>query len=257
MQWVSVRDYEAMSQWAADRMAEVIRAKVAAGTGVSVGLATGNTMVRLYELLAARLNQHRVDLAGLVTFNLDEYLDPSGGWLEVSHPLSYRRYMEENLFSRLHPARGFRPENARYPEPADPARYDAEIAARGGLDFQLLGLGFNGHIAFNEPIPESRITREAFAALPTRVVDLAPLTRQTNARLTAAGDMGVVPTQALSMGMGSILGAKEILLLTCFPEQAAPLAVLRSGRVTSTVPGTFLCTHPNVTVVYTADRIAL
>ncbi|OGV67727.1 MAG: hypothetical protein A3K19_10840 [Lentisphaerae bacterium RIFOXYB12_FULL_65_16] len=257
MPWVSVCDYEAMSRLAADRMFEIIRAKARAGAGVSLGLATGKTMVRLYELLAVRLNQGAVDLSGLVTYNLDEYLDATGKWLAPTHALSYRRYMQENLFSRLQPARGFRPANMRFPGAADPAGYDAEIARRGGLDFQLLGLGFNGHIAFNEPIPESRISPEAFAALPTRIVELELLTRQTNARLTAGGDLGAVPSQAVSMGMRSILAAKEILLLTCFPEQAAPLAVLQSGRVSSEIPATFLCGHPKLTVVYTTDCIAV
>jgi glucosamine-6-phosphate deaminase len=211
----------------------------------------------LYELLAARLNQDAVDLSGLVTYNLDEYLDAAGQWLPPTHALSYRRYMQENFFSRLLPACGFRPANMRFPDAADPAGYDAEIARRGGLDFQLLGLGFNGHIAFNEPVPESRISPEAFAALPTRVVELEPLTRQTNARLTAGGDLGAVPTQAVSMGMRPILAAKEILLLTCFPEQVKPLAALQSGRVTSESPATFLSQHPNLTVVYTTDCMAL
>lgn len=257
MQWLSVRDYEAMSQWAAARLAEIILAKAATGAPVSVGLATGNTMLRLYELLAARLNEADGDLSRLITFNLDEYLDQAGNWLDVRHPLSYRRYMQENLFSRLQPVRGFRPGNARFPDPADPSGYDAEIAARGGLDVQLLGLGFNGHIAFNEPLPATQITAEAFAALPTRVVDLAPLTRQTNARLTADGDLGVVPSQAITMGMSSLLAAREIVLLTCFPEQATPLQALRAGGVTSEVPATCLCHHPQVTVVYTADCITL
>ena len=257
MQWVSVCDYEAMSRLAAERLADVIQARAAEGAAGSVALATGKTMLRLYELLAARLNQEAVDLSRLLTFNLDEYLDPAGRWLEPTHPLSYRRYMQENFFSRLQPARGLLPAHCRFPEPADPARYDAEIAARGGLDIALLGLGFNGHIAFNEPVPQAPLGPAAFMALPTRVVDLAPLTRQTNARLTAADDLGAVPTQAITMGMRSILAAKEILLLTCFPEQAVPLAALRSGRVTSEIPGTCLRHHPHLTVVYTADRIVL
>lgn len=256
MHWVPVPNYEAMSQAAAARLAAVVQAKAGAGMAVAVGLATGKTMVRLYELLAARLNAAGVDLSRLLTFNLDEYLGPAGDWLDAGHPLSYRGYMRRHLFGRLRPELGFRPANARFPEATCPERYDAEIAARGGLDALLLGLGFNGHIAFNEPIPEARLPLAAFADLPSRVVELAPLTRQTNARLTASDDLRAVPTRAVTMGMRSILAAREILLLTCFAEQAVPLAALRTGPVSGAVPVTCLRDHPNLTVISATECIA-
>ena len=118
-------------------------------------------------------------------------------------------------------------------------------------------IGFNGHIAFNEPIAESVISVEDFAALPTRTVDLAELTIETNARLTAGGDRSQVPRQAVSMGMRPILAAREILLLACFPEQQEPLSRIRHGRATPEIPASYLLDHPQSTIIYTGDQICL
>ena len=257
MKWTQVPDYEAMSRMAAQRMFDVISGKLAQRQKVRVGLATGNTMIRVYAILAGMLNKAGHELADLSTYNLDEYVDNQGGNVAPSHPLSYRKYMTEHFYDLVDTRLGFKRENMFFPDSENPAAYDAQIAEAGGLDFQLLGIGFNGHIAFNEPLPANEISAEAFAALPSRVIELTALTIKTNTELTADGDPHLVPRQAVTMGMGSILDAKEIMLLACFKEQAAPLAIIKAGKISPETPASFLLNHPSVQMIYTADTINL
>ena len=121
----------------------------------------------------------------------------------------------------------------------------------------MLGIGFNGHIAFNEPQPESEISTEAFAALPTRVIPLAQQTIETNARLTASGDLTAVPRKAVTMGMRQILAARDILLVACFKEQTVPLRRIKTDRVSVETPASFLLDHPSAEIIYTTDTITL
>ncbi len=255
--WVRMGDYEMMSAAGAARIAAAIEARLCANQPAVLGLATGNTMLQLYERLAAMLNQRRLDLAGLHTFNLDEYVAADGRWVPADHSLSYHAYMDKNFFDRLDPGLGLRRDQVHFPDPECPGAVDAEIEQLGGLDLQLLGIGFNGHIAFNEPISETEISVEAYAALPTRIIDLTELTIDTNARLTAGGDRARVPRQAVTLGMKPILAAREILLLACFPEQREPLRQIRNGRATPELPASYLLDHPCATIFYTTDTIGL
>lgn len=257
LDWIRVDDYEAMSAAGAAWIAAAIEGQLRRGEPARIGLATGNTMLSLYRRLAEMLNRLGLDLAGLHTFNLDEYVGADGRAVAPDHALSYRAYMEKNLFSRIDPRWGMKPEHIHFPDPGCPGAFDGLIEGLGGLDLQLLGIGFNGHIAFNEPVAEGEISADAFAALPTRLVDLTELTIETNARLTAGGDRRAVPQKAVSMGMRPILAAREILLLACFPEQRAPLLRIKQGRVTPEIPASYLLTHPRATIVYTGDQIAL
>ena len=188
LQWIRVDDYEAMSAAGAARIAAALEPGLRQSRPVLLGLATGNTMLVLYQRLAELLNQRGLDLSQLHTFNLDEYVGADGRWVPTDHPLSYHAYMEKNFFARLDPKLGMKRDHIHFPDPACPAALDDLIQRLGGLDLQLLGIGFNGHIAFNEPMSEAEIGVEAFAALPTRVIDLTELTIDTNARLTAGGD---------------------------------------------------------------------
>jgi glucosamine-6-phosphate deaminase len=257
LQWIRVDDYEAMSAAGAARIAAAIEERLRAHHPALVGLATGNTMLSLYRRLAEMLNHLKLDLSQLHTFNLDEYVGADGRWVPPDHPLSYHAYMEENLFSRIDPRLGLNPSHIHFPDPASPAEFDRLICRLGGLDLQLLGIGFNGHIAFNEPIAESEISVQDFAALPTRTVDLTELTIETNARLTAGGDRTKVPRQAVSMGMRPILAARAILLLACFSEQQEPLSRMMHGRSTPELPASYLLDHPHSTIIYTGDKIRL
>lgn len=257
LQWVRVDDYPAMCREAAGRMAAVIERAARAGRSTLLGLATGNTMIGVYEQLAARLNESGCDLSRLHTFNLDEYVGNDGRQVPGDHPLSYRAYMQRQFFDLLDPKLGMNPEHVHFPDPENPQAYDHSIDRMGGLDFQLLGLGFNGHIAFNEPMPETDISAEAFAELPTRVIDLNELTIDTNARLTAGGDRNQVPRRAVTMGMKPLLAAREVLLLACFPEQKKPLERIRQGTITPSLPGSYLLGHRNATILYAQDLVNL
>ena len=257
LQWIRVDDYESMSAAGAARIAASLEPGLRAGRPVLLGLATGNTMLLLYQRLAELLNRRGLSLSQLHTFNLDEYVGADGRWVPVDHPLSYRAYMEKNFFARLDPALGLNPDHIHFPDPASPTAVDDLIQRLGGLDLQLLGIGFNGHIAFNEPMSEAAIGVEAFAALPTRVIDLTELTIETNARLTAGGDRSQVPRQAVTLGMKPILAAQRLLLLACFPEQKEPLSRIRGGRPTPELPASYLLGHPDSTIIFTGDTIRL
>jgi glucosamine-6-phosphate deaminase len=233
MELIVTASYEDMSRRAADRMAACIASKPAC----VLGLATGSTPLGLYGCLAADHAAGKLSFAEVTTFNLDEYCG-----LEGTHPQSYRYFMDENLFGKVDvdPARTHLPSNSG----DDPAAYDRAIEAAGGVDLQLLGLGHNGHIGFNEPAGD-------FAAHTHRVT-LAQRTREANSRLFASIDE--VPTEAVTMGVGTIMRARAILLVVSGADKASILKQVVEGPVTPSVPASILQFHPNVTVV--ADEAA-
>jgi len=255
----TVKDYAAMSSVGASVIFADAMAKLSKGARYNLGLATGNTMVSLYAELADKFNRAHADLSLLSTWNLDEYATDDHTPVSHGHPLSYWRYMHEMFFSKLDPSRGFKEENAHFPDPSSPDAYDPAIAMVGGLDLQLLGIGFNGHIAFNEPMKEDEISVKAFGKLPTRVLPLSKETIDQNTRLTAGGDEKLVPRFAATMGMAPILKAKKCLLLACFSEQIAPLKAIfgRNGEPTPFLPASYLWRHPDYRLVYTTDKIVL
>jgi glucosamine-6-phosphate deaminase len=257
MKWIDCANYGMMSRYGAERLFAVISERLSTGKTAKVGMATGNTMIKLYAVLAGMLNQSGMNLAKLFTFNLDEYIDYDGKNLDSVHLLSYRKYMTENFFDLLAPDAGFKYENIFFPDAGAPDAYDRLISKGGGLDIQLLGVGFNGHIGFNEPVSETAVSSATFAALPSHVVELKPLTLQTNARLTAGNDLSLMPNKAVTMGMASIMNAKKIILLACFAEQTAPLRAIRTGKITPELPASFLLEHHAAEIVYTSDKIKL
>ncbi|MEM9828943.1 MAG: glucosamine-6-phosphate deaminase [Planctomycetota bacterium] len=221
---------------AADRFAE----KIATTSDCVLGLATGGTPRDFYRLLAER----DLCFSGVTTFNLDEYVG-----LAHDHPQSYRSYMRTHLFEKV----GLDDRQTHFPVATSPtsdlqlagAAYEKEIAAAGGIDLQLLGIGRNGHIAFNEP-GASRTSR-------TRVVHLTESTIDANARFFDNRDQ--VPRQAISMGIASILDAKEIAVLAFGKQKSAAVAASLHGPVDASCPASFLRLHPNVT--WYLDRDAM
>ena len=247
-----------MSAVGASILFDAVMRKIAKGERFNLGLATGNTMISLYDQLAAKFNAAHADLSLLSTWNLDEYSADGKSAVPHDHPLSYWKYMHEMLFSKFDSVLGFREENAHFPDPASPKTYDPAIAVAGGLDLQLLGIGFNGHIAFNEPMREDEISVADFSALPTRVLPLSEETIAQSTRLTAGGDQSLMPRYAATMGMAPILAAKKCLLLACFEEQTAPLRdIMARGSPTPFLPASYLWRHPDFRLVYTADKIFL
>ncbi|MFH1707617.1 MAG: glucosamine-6-phosphate deaminase [Planctomycetota bacterium] len=221
-----------MSQKAADLFAERVRTK----PNIVLGLATGGTPEDMYKLLAKKCQDDGLDFSHVRTFNLDEYLG-----LAPTHDQSYRFFMNDKLFNHLNIDKAkTRVLNGLAKNPAaECAAYEKEIKKAGGVDLQLLGIGNNGHIAFNEP--------GSPANSRTRVVDLTPNTIQANARYFASDKE--VPRQALSMGIGSINEAKEIVLIASGANKAGPIAAMLEGAVSENCPASLSRNHDNITVI--------
>lgn len=229
--------YGQMCERAAEIFAEAVREKP---DGV-YGFATGGTPVGMYKKLIEMYKNGELDFSRVTAFNLDEYY-PIGR----ANVQSYYYFMRENLFSHIN----INPENTNIPSGeakdanAECAAYDKKIEGMGGIDLQLLGIGANGHIGFNEPA-ESFSTRTAY-------VPLAEITVQSNARFfESAGD---VPRHALTMGIRNIMMSRRILLLANGEGKAAILRDALNGPVTPLVPASALQLHGHVTVV--ADKAA-
>jgi glucosamine-6-phosphate deaminase len=224
----------------AARAAERIAALVAERPGAVLGLATGATMLPVYARLAEIFAEGALSLGQARSFNLDEYVG-----LGADDPASFAAFMRENLVARtdLEPARAHLPDGTAADPEAEARRYEAAIAAAGGIDLQLLGLGRNGHVAFNEP-GSDRASR-------TRVVALAPETRAANA---AAFEGHAVPDRAITVGIATILEARSLLLVATGRAKAGALAAALDGPVGPGCPGSWLRTHPCLTVL--CDRAA-
>lgn len=231
-------DAHAAGVAAAAAIASAIRSAVAARGKAVLGLATGATPEPVYAALVEMYRSAGLSFAEVSTYNLDEYY-PMG----PLDPQSYRSYMHRHLFghvdlaaNRAHILDGTVPEAFAARHAAD---FDRWIWADGGLDLQLLGVGRNGHIGFNEPVDLP--TGEALS-LPTRMVDLHPTTRADAGKDFGGEDL--VPRRALTMGIAPILAARSILVLAFGPSKADAVARSLSGPVTSTVPGSLLRSAP-------------
>ncbi|WP_433943941.1 glucosamine-6-phosphate deaminase [Paenibacillus sp. SN-8-1] len=201
-----------------------------------LGLATGSTPVGVYSHLIELYKQGLVSFAKAQSFNLDEYIG-----LAADHPESYRRFMNEKLFNHV----DIDLMNTHVPDgtAADPEKaaqeYTRMLEDAGQVDLQLLGIGHNGHIGFNEPADELQAN--------THVVELKKDTRAANARFFNSIDE--VPTHAMTMGIASILKSRQILLMARGASKADILARALTGPLTTQCPATLLQTHPNVVVL--------
>jgi len=219
-------------------LAKKLAADIAAGLRENprlvLGLPTGRTPIRLYRELAALCARGEADFSQATTFNLDEFVG-----IEASHPGSYRTFMEQHLFGKVNLA----PERIHFLNGAAPdldaecRRYEAEITSAGGIHLQILGIGTNGHIGFNEP------ARELVAR--THRVALKAETRRNNAALFG-GDPERVPHEALSMGMVTILHARRIILIATGKSKARCIDRTVTGPLTPKLPASFLQLHRHV-----------
>lgn len=223
---------EAASAVAARLVARQVREKPAS----VLGLATGGTPGRLYELLAQMHREEGLDFSRAAAFNLDEYVG-----LGADHPCSYRRYMEEKLFSLVNLPAAARhiPDGLVADVPGHCADYEAAIRAAGGIDLQILGLGTDGHLGFNEP--GSSLTSR------TRIKTLTERTRQDNRRYFPHDQE--VPLHVITMGLGTIMDSRMCLLLAFGEAKAEAVAHAVEGPVTATVPASILQFHPCVKVL--------
>jgi glucosamine-6-phosphate deaminase len=221
---------------AADLVAQFIARELQATPTLVLGLATGRTMESVYARLVRLHREAGLDFSLCRTFNLDEYVG-----LPATDPNSYRCYMNEHLFSRVN----IDPRNTHLPDgmaanlEAECERYETLITRAGGVDLQLLGIGRTGHIGFNEPL-SALLSR-------TRVKALSPVTLQQNAPFF--GGVERMPHRALTMGVGTILDARRLMLLATGAEKAGIIARAVEGPITSMVSASALQLHRRCTVV--------
>ena len=234
---VIVREYDEIARRIAARIAEIIRERAGQGRPAVLGLATGSTPIGVYRELIRLHREEGLDFSNVLTFNLDEYYP-----MRPDSIHSYHRYMWENLFDHI----GIPAENVHLPKgdlprtevEAHTAQYEARIREAGGIDFQILGIGKTGHIGFNEPGSgvQSR----------TRLVALDTLTRRDAAADFFGEDS--VPIEAITMGVATILEAREIALIATGEHKAAIVKRAVEGEIDPDVAATYLQRHPNATV---------
>ncbi|ASZ09443.1 glucosamine-6-phosphate deaminase [Mesoplasma chauliocola] len=219
----------------AQKAAEIIENQIKINNFSVLGLATGSSPILTYENLIKSYKKGEISFANVKTFNLDEYKG-----LQPTHPQSYRYFMNEKLFNHI----DINIKNTFVPEGVNnvnPEAYDQLIKDKGGIDLQLLGLGVNGHIGFNEP-------GTSFDSL-TSEVDLAKETIEVNSKKFFNGDLSEVPTKAYSMGLKSIMNSKKILLIATGSSKAEAIHALVNSEISENWPCTVLRNHNNVTIV--------
>ena len=240
MKVIIARDYSEQCSAAADIIEGIVRAK----PDCCLGLATGSSPVGMYKELARRCAEEGLDFSRVHSVNLDEYIG-----LAPEHDQSYRYFMNTNLFDHVNidKTRTYVPNGLEEDSDKACADYNEIIRSVGGIDIQLLGIGGNGHIGFNEP-------GEAFEK-ETHCVDLTESTIKANARFFES--MDEVPKQAYTMGIKNIMAAKKILLVATGSAKADALYKSLYGPITPNVPASILQLHQDVTVVADEDALSL
>ena len=229
MKIIVCENYAEISARAAELIADLVKTK----PDCVLGLATGSTPVGMYKELIAKNTAGEISFKDVTTYNLDEYYP-----IEPTHEQSYRYFMNVNLFDHIDidKAKTFVPNGLTENPEEEGAAYDAAIEAAGGVDLQVLGIGQNGHIAFNEP-------DDALIA-GTHITSLTDDTIEANSRFFASKED--VPTRAFTMGIGSIMKAKKIILLANGANKHAAIAQMLDDKITTQCPATILKAHPDV-----------
>ena len=232
MKIIKAKDYEDMSRKAAN----IISAQVILKPDCVLGLATGSTPIGAYKQLAAWYKKGDVDFAEVSTYNLDEYRG-----LSHDDPQSYHYFMRENFFDHIN----IDLNNTHVPDGSNPdaaaacSEYDKIVADAGYPDLQLLGIGNNGHIGFNEPCDHFPVI--------THEVQLTEMTREANKRFFSSIDE--VPTAAVTMGIGTVMAARKIVMVITGADKADILYKVFFGPVTPEIPGSILQFHHDVTLI--------
>ena len=232
------------AQEAAVAGAQIIADVMKAQEKTVLGLATGSTPVAMYKDLIRRNAEGELDFSNVYTYNLDEYVG-----LDGTHDQSYRYFMNDNLFNHIN----IKKENTHVPcgigadHAADAKAYDAAIEAEGGIDVQVLGIGNNGHIGFNEP---SNVFVKG-----THVVDLTDSTIDANKRFFACRED--VPKQAITLGNGGIMNAKKVILLAFGKGKAEAIRATVNGDIDPMVPASILQLHADVTLLLDKEAASL
>lgn len=236
MKFIKVKTYEELSEKAADLIAAVMITK----PNCVLGLATGSSPVGTYKKLIEYNKQGKIDFSAVTSVNLDEYVG-----LDGSNDQSYRYFMNANLFDfvNINKEKTFVPNGKADDLKAEGENYDKMIKDLGGIDIQLLGIGLDGHIGFNEP--------DSFFTAATHEVVLDESTIKANARFFANEDE--VPKTAITMGMLSIMQAKKVLLIANGEAKKEIVEKFMNGPVDPQVPASILQLHPDVTVIFSEN----
>ena len=236
MNFITVKTYEELSRKAAN----IIGAQIISKPDCVLGLATGSSPIGTYKELIARYESGDLDFSKVTSVNLDEYIG-----LDGNHDQSYRYFMDNNLFKSINidTEKTFVPNGCADDLRAEGDAYDEMIKSLGGIDLQLLGIGLDGHIGFNEP--------DDFFTKETHLVELDESTIKANSRFFASE--ADVPRQAITMGMMSIMQAKKVLLIANGTAKKDILQKAFFGPITPLVPASILQLHPDLTVIYSEN----
>ncbi len=236
MNFIKVKNYEELS----NKAANIIAAQVILKPNCVLGLATGSSPIGTYENLAEKCASGELDFSSVTSVNLDEYVG-----LDVTSDQSYRYFMNKNLFEKINIDihNTYVPSGMAKNLEEEGARYDSLIESLGGIDIQLLGIGYDGHIGFNEP--DDHFTKE------THEVTLDESTIEANSRFFASKND--VPTSAITMGMGAIMKAKKVLLIANGAKKWNIVEKAFFGPITPAVPASILQLHPDLTVIYSEN----
>lgn len=236
MKYIEVESYDELSR----KAAAIITAQVISKPESILGLATGSSPLGTYACLVKAYENKDIDFSKVTSVNLDEYVGLKG-----DNDQSYRYFMDTNLFSKINIRKEytFVPDGCAEDVEKECREYDARIENLGGIDIQLLGIGLDGHIGFNEP--------DEFFIKETHLVDLDPSTIEANARFFASIDD--VPKKAVTMGMGGIMNAKKVLLIANGKNKEEIVKKAFFGPITPKVPASILQLHPDVTVIYSKN----
>ena len=236
MNYIEVESYEELSR----KAAAIIAAQVISKPESVLGLATGSSPLGTYACLVKAYENKDLDFSRVTSVNLDEYVGLSG-----DNDQSYRYFMDTNLFSKINIRKEytFVPNGCAENIDAECGEYDALIEKLGGIDIQLLGIGLDGHIGFNEP-------DEVFIK-ETHLVKLDPSTIEANARFFESEDD--VPREAVTMGIGSIMNAKKVLLIANGKNKEEIIKKAFFGPITPKIPASILQLHPDLTVIYSKN----
>ncbi len=232
MKLIITKNYEELSKVAANEMADVVKSNPSA----ILGLATGGSPIGMYKELIRMNKEGEIDFSKVTTVNLDEYVGLSG-----DHPQSYRYFMNDNLFNHINidKKNTYVPNGLAKNIEEECKNYDNKIAELGGTDVQLLGIGNNGHIAFNEP-DENLVSG-------THLTNLTQDTIEANARFFDSIDE--VPKTALTMGLGGIMKSKKIIVIASGESKAEAVKEMVSGKISTNMPASMLQMHRDVTVI--------
>lgn len=235
-----VNSYEELSKVAASEFSKVIKEK----PNAILGLATGGSPIGMYKELIKMYENKELDFSKITTVNLDEYIG-----LNPEHSQSYRHFMNDNLFNHINidVANTFVPNGLAKDLEVECKEYDKRIIELGGIDIQLLGVGNNGHIAFNEP--------DEHLSAGTHVISLTENTIEANARFF--DNIDDVPRTAITMGVGGIMKAKKIILIASGESKAEAIKGLFSGKITTENPASMLQMHRDVTVIVDKEAAKL